>query len=61
MQQARAAELVQEKMKSAKKDQPEPEAEVDVWTAEQMEALMDAKLKIPTTASNFWAQVRDLW
>ncbi|GMF39483.1 unnamed protein product [Phytophthora fragariaefolia] len=45
-----------EKAKSAKITQPEPEAEIDVWTAEQLEALMDAKLMIPTTASNFWAQ-----
>ncbi|KAG6577969.1 Myb-like domain [Phytophthora cinnamomi] len=54
---ARAPALIKENNKNAKKDQPEPEAEVDVWTAEQLEALTDAKLKIPTTASNFWAQV----
>ncbi|KAG6956982.1 hypothetical protein JG687_00010266 [Phytophthora cactorum] len=46
-----------EQKKSAKTDQPEPEAEADAWTNEQLEALMDAKLQIPTTASNFWAQV----
>ncbi|KAG2525546.1 hypothetical protein BBO99_00004008 [Phytophthora kernoviae] len=34
-----------------------PEEEEDVWTSEQLEALSDAKLKIPTTASNFWVQV----
>ncbi|KAL3666098.1 hypothetical protein V7S43_008889 [Phytophthora oleae] len=44
-------------VKKAKKPQPEPDAEADVWTHEQSEALLDAKLKIPTTASNFWAQV----
>ncbi|KAE9234760.1 hypothetical protein PF004_g9301 [Phytophthora fragariae] len=53
LKKARAPVLDKEK----KKDQPEPEGEVDVWTAEQSETLMDAKLKIPTTASNFWAQV----
>ncbi|KAK1935073.1 Mis18-binding protein 1 [Phytophthora citrophthora] len=44
-------------VKRAKKSPPEPEAEADIWTHEQSEALIDAKLKIPTTASNFWAQV----
>ncbi|KAG7383594.1 hypothetical protein PHYPSEUDO_003520 [Phytophthora pseudosyringae] len=48
---------VNDNKKSAKTEQPEPEAEVDVWTNEELEALLDAKLKIPTTASNFWAQV----
>jgi hypothetical protein len=58
VRQARAQALKKEKKNSARKDQPEPEAEEDLWTAEQLEALSDAKLKIPTTASNFWAQVR---
>ncbi|ETO61052.1 hypothetical protein F444_20853 [Phytophthora nicotianae P1976] len=46
-----------EKKKNAKTNQPEPETEPDAWTKEQLEALTDAKLQIPTTASNFWAQV----
>ncbi|KAG1692694.1 hypothetical protein DVH05_025172 [Phytophthora capsici] len=44
-------------VKRAKKLQPEPEAEADIWTHEQSEALIDAKLQVPTTASNFWALV----
>ncbi|ETO61053.1 hypothetical protein, variant [Phytophthora nicotianae P1976] len=48
-----------EKKKNAKTNQPEPETEPDAWTKEQLEALTDAKLQIPTTASNFWAQVLD--
>ncbi|CAI5734193.1 unnamed protein product [Hyaloperonospora brassicae] len=43
--------------KSTRSDGSKSEVDVDVWTTEQQEALMDAKLKIPTTASNFWAQV----
>ncbi|KAG7400180.1 hypothetical protein PHYBOEH_006719 [Phytophthora boehmeriae] len=35
----------------------EPDEEEDVWTSEQLDALSDAKLKIPTTESNFWIQV----
>ncbi|RLN54856.1 hypothetical protein BBJ29_002477 [Phytophthora kernoviae] len=38
-------------------NEPGPEEGEDVWTSEQLEALSDAKLKIPTTASNFWVQV----
>lgn len=56
--QTRVLTLTKEKKKSTKKNLPEPEAEADVWTTEQLEALIDAKLKISTTASNFWAQVR---
>ncbi|KAF4127280.1 hypothetical protein GN958_ATG23534 [Phytophthora infestans] len=50
----RKKQVCKEKTKT---NQPEPEVEPDVWTNEQLEALMDAKLQIPTTASNFWAQV----
>lgn len=42
--------------KNSKQNDPDPDEE-EVWTTEQLEALSDAKLKIPTTASNFWAQV----
>ncbi|KAL4138354.1 hypothetical protein PRIC2_001860 [Phytophthora ramorum] len=52
-----APQLAKGKKKSVKKEQPEPEAEADIWTPEQLEVLGDAKLKIPTVASNFWAQV----
>lgn len=41
----------------AAKSKKESIAEPDDWTAEQLEALEDAKLKIPTTAPNFWAEV----
>uniref|UniRef100_H3GSC2 Uncharacterized protein n=1 Tax=Phytophthora ramorum TaxID=164328 RepID=H3GSC2_PHYRM len=51
-----APQLAKGKKKSVKKEQPEPEVEADIWTPEQLEALGDAKLKIPTVASNFWAQ-----
>ncbi|RLN48050.1 hypothetical protein BBJ28_00004855 [Nothophytophthora sp. Chile5] len=61
VQRARSAVSVKEKKKSVKQNQPEPktEAEVDVWTSTQLQSLTDAKMKIPTTASNFWAQVQD--
>lgn len=39
--------------KSRKTSSVEP----DDWTVDQLEALEDAKLKIPTTAPNFWAEV----
>uniref|UniRef100_M4BGJ6 Myb-like domain-containing protein n=1 Tax=Hyaloperonospora arabidopsidis (strain Emoy2) TaxID=559515 RepID=M4BGJ6_HYAAE len=52
-----ASTLTMAKKSSAKTEESKSEAEVDVWTTEQQEALTDAKLKIPTTASNFWAQV----
>ncbi|RMX66655.1 hypothetical protein DD238_002571 [Peronospora effusa] len=53
----RVLPIAKEKRMSTKKEEPEPEAEGEVWTTEQQEALMDAKLQIPTTAPNFWVQV----
>ncbi|CAI5745330.1 unnamed protein product [Peronospora destructor] len=53
----RALAITKEKRMSAKKEDPEPEAEGEVWTTEQQKALIDAKLKIRTTAPNFWVQV----
>ena len=56
--QTRALAITKKKRTSTKKEEPEPEAEEEVWTTEQEEALTDAKLKISTTAPNFWVQVR---
>ena len=56
--QTRALALSKDKRKRSKKEEPEPETEEKIWTTEQQEALIDAKLKVPTTAPNFWAQVR---
>jgi len=42
---------------AAAKSKKTSSVEPDDWTAEQLEALEDAKLKIPTTAPNFWAEV----
>ncbi|CAI5724865.1 unnamed protein product [Peronospora farinosa] len=53
----RVLPIAKEKRMSTKKEEPEPEAEGEVWTTEQQEALIDAKLQIPTTAPNFWVQV----
>ncbi|CAH0480427.1 unnamed protein product [Peronospora belbahrii] len=55
--QKKSPAVMKNRRKVVKKEEPEPESEGDVWTMEQQAALMDAKLKIPTTAPNFWAQV----
>ncbi|TDH73187.1 hypothetical protein CCR75_008409 [Bremia lactucae] len=43
--------------KSVPTDRNEPIVKTDIWTNEQVDALLNAKIKIPTTALNFWAQV----